>query len=893
MKSCAVHGTPKCQRNLRYIDPPGGIVKAIQVLGAAALALASLSTAPAEATRLTPASAAAPTVDDVRRALATLDQPWVANAGQWDERVAFRARHFAGATWVTTGGELVHALAVAPEGPASRLRNDGLAGPPDAVHTGWTLVERFVGAARTPPIRGAAPTAERVNFFVGDTTRHATAVGTFKRLELGEVFPGIAVSLAASANNIEKLFTVAPGAHPDRIMIEVDGSDRLAIAEDGRLIAHTALGDIVFTAPVAFQDIRGIRHPVQVAYTLDRTGRRYGFRLGTYDRTQPVVIDPLLQSTFVGGGGGDNVTAIAISPLNGDVYVAGVTVSGTSFPGITGGAQSTAGGSLDGFVTRFSASLTQRKQSTLFGGTGDDTVTAVGAHPFYSSVYIAGRTTGTLPGTTGGAQASPPGGSADGFIARFSDDLTVLQQATYVGGSSFDGVYGIAFHSFLGHVYAVGQTRSKDLPNTAGSFQPTAGKPLDTNDYDAFIVRLNSDLTTLFRTSYLGGSNSDQGNAIGTHPTNYDVYVAGATTSGLTAAVPFPGTSGGAQATDSPPGDGFICRVNQSLSTLQQCTYFGGGGQDTIYALAIHPTLGRVFTAGETTSASLPGTTGAAQTALAGSTDAFVARHSLDLTTLDRATFLGGENDDRALSIAIGPGTTDVFVSGTTTSSDLPGLPGAARPFYTGASKAFVGRLTTGLGNFFQVTYLGGSADEQGLALAVHPTGEVFAGGVTNSSNFPKVAGGAQSTIGAFNDGFVARISRGLDAATQSCLLDLDGDGTFRMTTDGLLMLRMMLGLTGAAVTEGAVSPLGIRKTHATIVADLTAYCGSVGTCLPNVDGSTGAPDAATDGLLLIRALAGLTGTAVTCGALGSMPTRSTWSAIRSYLNANCGTSFP
>ena len=51
--------------------------------------------------------------------------------------------------------------------------------------------------------------------------------------------------------------------------------------------------------------------------------------------------------------------------------------------------------------------------------------------------------------------------------------------------------------------------------------------------------------------------------------------------------------------------------------------------------------------------------------------------------------------------------------------------------------------------------------------------------------------------------------------------------------------------------------------------------------------------DALTDGLLLIRAMFGLTGTAVTAGAIGSgAPTRTGWGNIRTYLNGSCGTSY-
>ena len=75
---------------------------------------------------------------------------------------------------------------------------------------------------------------------------------------------------------------------------------------------------------------------------------------------------------------------------------------------------------------------------------------------------------------------------------------------------------------------------------------------------------------------------------------------------------------------------------------------------------------------------------------------------------------------------------------------------------------------------------------------------------------------------------------------------------------------------------------------------DMGAYEATPATtygCTLDIDGNGGL-DALTDGLMVIRALFGLTGTSVTNGAVGASPTRGTWSLIQSYLNANCGTGF-
>ena len=119
---------------------------------------------------------------------------------------------------------------------------------------------------------------------------------------------------------------------------------------------------------------------------------------------------------------------------------------------------------------------------------------------------------------------------------------------------------------------------------------------------------------------------------------------------------------------------------------------------------------------------------------------------------------------------------------------------------------------------------------------------------------------------------------------TQGCVLDIDGNQSISATTDGLMLLRAMLGLTGTAVTQGATVPStpGVRTTW----EQISPY---VHLASLNLDGS-GNTDAATDGVLLLRAMFGLTGTAVTNG-IALAPGR-TWADIRIYLNTQCGGNF-
>ncbi len=115
--------------------------------------------------------------------------------------------------------------------------------------------------------------------------------------------------------------------------------------------------------------------------------------------------------------------------------------------------------------------------------------------------------------------------------------------------------------------------------------------------------------------------------------------------------------------------------------------------------------------------------------------------------------------------------------------------------------------------------------------------------------------------------------------ATQGCVLDVDGDGVISATSDGLMILRAMLGLSDTAVTQGATVS-GAPRTTWTQIAPFVHLAAL------NIDGS-GNASAATDGVLLLRAMFGFTGSAVTNGV-----TARTWADIRTYLNSQCGGSF-
>ncbi|HEV8232242.1 MAG TPA: putative Ig domain-containing protein, partial [Thermoanaerobaculia bacterium] len=686
--------------------------------------------------------------------------PFITNAGQIDPAVAYYAPTLAGTVYVTQNGQIVYSLPPDGEGSASGVRPALKKTRTSGERSGWSLTETAVAGKPRP--KGNDPASTRVSYFLGnDPARWRSGLSTFEGVSLGEVWPGISLELRAHGKNIEKLFTVAPGGDPSRIRMSVAGARKLRVNEAGGLIVETGPGEVVFTPPEAFQERESVRHPVQAAYEV--RGRQYGFQLRDYDPTLPVVIDPLLQATYLGGGGEDVGHALAVHPTSGDVYVAGRTDS-TNFPGTAGGAQTAYGGLVDFFVARLNAALTTLSQATYLGGSSFEAnsadIVALAIHPTSGDVYVAGETFSTdFPGTTGGAQAAR-GGSEDAFVARLNAALTTLNQATYLGGSDTDEALALAIHPASGDVYVAGDTLSTNFPGTAGGAQASNGGGLS----DAFVARFNAALTTLGQATYLGGSGGGisvegaQGLAI--HPMSGDVYVAG-----LTDSTNFPGTAGGAQAASGGGNDGFVARLNAPLTTLSQATYLGGSDFDLSLDLAVHPTSGDVDVAGYTASTDFPGTFGGAQAANGGGGDAFAARFNAALTTLGQATYLGGSGGDFGRALVIHTASGDVYLAGATASTNFPGTAGGSQAATGGGADTFVARLNDALTTLGQATYLGGSSNDFGNALAIHPTsGDVYVAGVTASNSFPGMTSGAQAANGGGNDAFVARFSADLGA---------------------------------------------------------------------------------------------------------------------------------
>jgi hypothetical protein len=638
------------------------------------------------------------------------------NLGQTDSRVKFLFRGSHHTVFLTPG----EAVLKTKLGPVVRMK--------------------FVHANPKPEITGTQELPGKVNYFIGnDPKRWLSNLPTYARVHYKEVYPGIDLVYHGDQGQLEYDFLVHPGADPGKIGLELRGADRLEVDADGDLLLHTATSTIRQRRPAIYQEVDGLRRQVRGGYVLK--GRRHvGFQVHAYDRARPLVIDPVIYSTYLGGSANDSGNSIAVDSA-GAAYVTGFTAS-LDFP--TTAIQTASGGNGDAFVTKLNPAGSAQVYSTYLGGSGLDQGYGI-AVDSSGSAYVTGLTGSPDFPTTSGAFQTALGGSGDAFVTKLDPDGTTLVYSTYLGGRDFDSGYGIAVDS-SGSAYVTGDTSSSEFP-TASAFQSALG-----GSGDAFVTKLDSMGSTLLFSTYLGGSNLEHGAGIAVDSSG-SAYVTGRTFS-----ADFPTTSGAFQTALAGRGNAFVTSLDSTGSTLVYSTYLGGSTEDEGYGIAVDSS-GSAYVTGLTVSTNFPTTAGAFQTTPAGGTDAFVTKLNPSGSGLVYSSCLGGNSTDEGFGIAVDL-SGSAYVTGLTGSPNFPTTAGASQTTFGGGDfDVFMTRLNPAGSALVHSTYLGGSSTDKGLGIGVDSAGLAYVTGFTSSTDFPTTSGALQTTFGNGGDAFVASIA--------------------------------------------------------------------------------------------------------------------------------------
>ena len=558
------------------------------------------------------------------------------NLGQSDPRVKFTS-HGSGYTLFLTDTEAVFAMRpVAASQRVGRSREHRRAAP------GATMRLTLAGAA--PPARLSAlePLPGISNYVIGsDSSKWRSNVPHYARVRREGVYPGIDVEYYGNERQLEFDFIVAPGADPDVIALDVDGASGIVLDGGGDVVMRLGEDEVRLKKPFAYQEVGGARREVASDYTITDNGE-VRMRLASYDRTRPLVIDPLVYGTLLGGNGLEFVTSGAVDGA-GSAYLAGIT-SSTNFPTTPGVAQPAFGGGtgdffedpgipIDGFVTKLNASGTAVVYSTYLGGSNDDGAFGVKVDSG-GNAYITGFTLGSFPTTPGAFQTTFGGGLADGFVAKLNAGGQLVY-STYLGGGCLDQALAIAIDT-SGNAYVAAEIEdgepagcTQSFPTTPGAFQTTYAASAST----VTVVKLNAAGSGLVYATFLGGTIGSR-HAELIEPGSIAVDSDGsAYVVGKTYESDFPTTPGAFQTTRSgsptgcfsgtPCADAFVTKFNPAGTGLVFSTYLGGSGQEQEPKVAVNA-FGDACVAGLTESSDFPTTPGAYQSTPGGDNDVFV-----------------------------------------------------------------------------------------------------------------------------------------------------------------------------------------------------------------------------------------------------------------------------
>jgi len=675
---------------------------------------------------------------------------------------------------------------------------------------------KLVGGNTNPELHGSNLLPGHSNYLIGrDPSKWQHNVPQYARVRYSQVYPGVDLIYYGQQGQLEYDFELAPGADPNNIQLQFEGSTHLRL-DGGDLVLGTADGSIRLQAPHVYQPGNGSDKPVDGGFVLQAQDK-VGFKVGAYDRARALVIDPVLSySTYLGGSGSEVFPTVAVdSGFN--FYVAGSTNSATDFPtaGTPYQASYKTGAQANIFVSKFDPTGATLIYSTYLGGTGLDTSAGI-AVDAAGNAYIAGTTSSTdFPTSTSSAfQAKPKAPGTHAFVSELDPNGSNLKYSTYLSGSLTDTASGMTLDS-KGFVYIIGITNSTDFPTapSAGTFQSSL---LGAKAF--FVAKVNpttSGTDSLVFSTYFGGGNPANGTvagggiAVDNNASGSNIYITGGTNyvyTGTNATTDFPIKNASQSCLDSPPPQGvcpsatamdaFVAKINPGTTTGSQLlysTYIGGSGDDVGNGIALDAS-GNAYVTGTTNSAStatgatnpfppvLGGITGYQgclnnPTGMTGScpatnsnTDAFVAKINNPVTGTGTTStnvelvywsYLGGTGNDVGTAIAV-DGIQGARVVGNTTSADLKTL-NAFQTSLSGPQDIFAARLDT-LGtsgtvttNQF-VTYLGGSGTESAAGIALDSNTNTYITGVTTSGNFPLVSTPFQGTLKGPQDAFVAKL---------------------------------------------------------------------------------------------------------------------------------------
>lgn len=730
--------------------------------------------------------------------LGQLPLSFEANTGQTDARVKFLSRGSNYGLYLTSDEAVM--VFRSHKQPDNKIKNaHSLAKRREVVRM------KLVGADKDAKPEGLDELPGKTNYFLGNnSSKWRTDVSNYRKIKYEEIYRGIDLVYYGNSGELEYDFVVAPHADPGTIKLKFNGVTGIKLARNGDLMLSTKTATVRHQKPLIYQEGNGTRTPVDGGYVLGSKGE-VSFKLGTYDKTRPLIIDPVIAySTFLGGTDLDEGFGIALDP-SGNIYIAGITDS-TDFPLENPFQSINKGGNepvdfYELYVSKLDPTGQSLIYSTYLGGVGTDRGGFI-AVDNDGNLHITGSTTSTDFPVANAYQPTYGGGSSDAFLTKLGPAGNFLIYSTYLGGNGplyLPGNYleignAITFDN-VGNAYLAGETDSFNFP----VLQPLkATKGGSSSASDAFLLKMSTAGSLLFST-YLGGNNNDDAALGMTTDTAGNIYLSGSTFS-----TDFPVLNAPSfLSQNASRSNAFVMKLSADLSSIIYSTLIGGNGHESAGAIAVD-TSQNVYLGGSTFSHDFPVLNAfqpinpTPDVEVNADPTGWITKLQSDFSFIHYSTYLGGNDYSVVSTVALDP-SNSLWVYGNTIATDFPVVDAiytANRGFQDETLSKFSPDGTT----LTFSTYLGGNNYDRPGKMVLNSDGEIYLSGTTSSSNFPLLNAYQPTYGGGFEDAFIMKI------APQNGLLTISG-----MVSDGYGtgMAGVTINLTGSVSKSGVTLPNG------------------------------------------------------------------------------------
>ena len=638
---------------------------------------------------------------------------FIKNMGQWDDNFKFISQTSFGKVGFLENGFLINI--------ESQL---------DHENEYETIFISFKGSNNIEP-KGINPIHSKYHFFNGKTSTDSIDAISYSAVTYLGIYQGIDIVFnQTEEGNLKYQFIVHPNGDPEEIKLKYEGISRIIETIKGVKILTRSNNILMDTNPISFQK----ENPINSHFIID--DQTITFDIDHYDENQDLIIDPVIYSTYVGGSRGDVGNEIKLLK-DGSAIVCGYTDS-FDFPVTVGSYSVSNNGKRDAFVFKLNSTGRTMDFSTYIGGSEYDEAKDIVIDKNENILVVGVTNSKDFPTITGCYDDSLNDGldveKEDIFLLKLIQNGSSLSFSTFIGGKDYDQGFGIELDQDE-NILITGSTQSSDFPISSKYIDNELNNG-SSNQCDAFIMKVKSDGSDILFSTYIGGSDYERAYDIKTIDRNMAVIC------GYTFSSDFPTTIGAYDTTFNPTGlggDGFILKINFSTPELVFSTFIGGSSSQAMLELLSYPN-GSIVSTGFTSSSDFPVTLNAFDssynTGSLSKKDIVIVSFDSNGSKLQYSSFIGGTGDDNPGGMVTN-GVGEILITGSTSSTDFPGVNGCYDGTQNGRQDAFIIRMSKNLSNLTYSTYIGGNQDEFATGIDVNYLGEAFITGGTYSTNFP------------------------------------------------------------------------------------------------------------------------------------------------------------